>query len=126
MCEETVLTRLNERYIESFLHSDVDWYGEHLAEDFLCIESHGSVLDKAQFLRLAAEGPTLADFRLQQLRIRIFGDVALINGEGSFRRRDWTPGTSRYTAVYRRNGAGWKAVSVQVTHALHRRRVSLL
>ncbi len=35
----------------------MDWYREHLADDFMCIEANGSVLDKTQFLRKTAEGP---------------------------------------------------------------------
>jgi ketosteroid isomerase-like protein len=124
--DEATLTELNERYIESFMKADVVWYREHLADDFLCIEANGSVLDKAQFLRKTAEGPDLADYRLEQVRIRIFGDVALVHGKGLFRRPDATTGTSRYTDVYLRVGSEWKAISAQITRNLTRRKESLL
>jgi ketosteroid isomerase-like protein len=124
--DESTLTDLNKRYIESFMKADVDWYREHLADDFMCIEANGSVLDKAQFLRKTAEGPDLADYRLEQVRIRIFGDVALVHGKGLFRRRDATTGTSRYTDVYLRVGGEWKAISAQITRNLIRRKESLL
>jgi hypothetical protein len=124
--DEATLTELNERYIESFMKADVEWYREHLADDFLCIEANGSVLDKAQFLRKTAEGPGLADYRLEQVRIRIFGDVALVHGKGLFRRPDATTGISRYTDVYLRAGHDWKAISAQITRNLTRRKESLL
>lgn len=119
------LTQLNEQYIESYLKADVDWYREHLAEDFRCIESNGSVLDRERFLSRTAEGSDLTEYRLQQVEIRVFGDFALVHGIGTFRRQDFTTGTSRYTDVYLRVGAEWKAISAQVTRMLSRRRESL-
>lgn len=127
MSDEHTLTRLNARYIESLMKADVEWYREHLAEDFVCIEANGTVLDKERFLRKTAEGPDLADYRLTQVQIRLFGDLALVHGMGLFRRRDATTGTSRYTDVYRRvDGDEWKVVSAQITRTLSPRRESLL
>ena len=124
--DESVLRQLNDQYIQSLMQADVEWYREHLAEDFLCIESNGSLLDKVQFLRKTAEGPDLADYRLTQVRVRIYGDVALVHGQGLFKRRDATTGTSRYTDIYLRVGSDWKAISAQVTRTLSPRRESSL
>lgn len=126
MSDESTLAQLNAGYIESLLKGDVEWYREHLAEDFLCIESNGSVLDKSEFLQKTAAGPDLAEYRLEQVKIRIYGDVALVHGKGLFRRRDATKGTSRYTDIYLRIGTQWKAISAQVTRTLSRRKESLL
>jgi ketosteroid isomerase-like protein len=124
--DESMLRQLNDRYIQSFMQADVNWYREHLADDFLCIESNGSVLDKQQFLQKTAAGPDLAEYRLAQVQVRIYGDVALVHGQGLFRRRDATTGTSRYTDVYLRVGSKWKAISAQVTRTLSPRKESLL
>ena len=124
--DESVLRQLNDQYIQSLMRADVEWYREHLAEDFLSIESNGSLLDKVQFLRKTAEGPDLADYRLTQVRVRIYGDVALVHGQGLFKRRDATTGTSRYTDIYLRVGSDWKAISAQVTRTLSPRRESSL
>jgi hypothetical protein len=83
----------------------------------VCIESNGRVLDKSAFLKQTAAGPGVAGYTLDDARIRIFGDVALIHGFGTFTRLDGSTGQSRYTDVYARQGGDWKAVSAQVTHA---------
>lgn len=49
MSREEKLQRLNEDYVQASLAGDVEWYREHLAEDLVCIDSDGSVLDKALF-----------------------------------------------------------------------------
>lgn len=113
----TELTDLNAKYVDSFLTADVDWYDAHLSDDFVCIDADGSVLAKAAFLRQAAAGPDVAAYRLAQVKIRRFGDVALIHATGVFTRRDGSTGTSRYTDVYAKSGGAWLAVAAQITRA---------
>lgn len=115
MPDETRLKQLNDQYIAAFLAGDVGWYEMHLADDFVCIESDGSLLDKAEFLRLTAEGPDVLEYRLDHVRVRVYGDTALVQATGLFTRKDGTPGKSRYIDVYVRNGMDWKVVSAQIT-----------
>ncbi len=117
MSDETTLRELNQQYVDSFMKADVEWYREHLTDDFVCIESDGSVLDKSQFLRQTAAGPGVQSYQLEDARIRIYGDVALVHGFGTFTRLDGTIGKSRYTDVYAKTDGGWKAISAQITHA---------
>jgi len=117
MSDETTIRDLNEQYVDSFMKADVEWYRHHLADEFVCIESDGSILDKTQFLRQTAAGPGVKSFQLDDARIRLYGDVALVHGLGTFTRLDGTIGTSRYTDVYARVDGRWKAISAQITHA---------
>jgi len=117
MSDDAILRELNQAYVDAFLHADVDWYDANLADDFVCIEADGAVLDKPRFLRQTAAGPDVAAYRLAEVRVRRFGDVALIHATGVFTRRDGTTGTSRYTDVYAKANGIWKAVSAQITRA---------
>jgi len=109
------ITRLNREYIDAFLASDVGWYRDHLADEFVCIESDGTVLDREAFLLDAAKAPAVADYALKDVRVRVLGDVALVHATGAFTRRDGTKGRSRYTDVYKRMDGSWKAISAQIT-----------
>lgn len=113
--DEKLIRRLNDQYIDAFMKADVGWYQKHLADDFICIESSGAVLEKEEFLRGAAKGPDVADYKLDQVRVRIYGDAALLQATGVFTRRDGSTGKSRYIDVYVRDGKEWKAVSAQIT-----------
>jgi ketosteroid isomerase-like protein len=117
MSDQATLTKLNQQYVDSFMAADVEWYRRHLADDFVCIESNGSVLDKAQFLTQTAKGPGVRSYVLDDARVRMFGDVALIHGFGTFVRMDGTSGQSRYTDVYAKHDGEWKTISAQITHA---------
>jgi ketosteroid isomerase-like protein len=114
--DEATLTQLNQQYIAAFLQSDVNWYQQHLTDDFVCIESDGTILDKPAFLRDTAKGPgTVVDYRLVETKIRIIGDTAFIHAQGLATRKDGSTISSRYTDVYVRVRGVWKAASAQIT-----------
>ncbi len=113
--DESRLRRLNEQYIAAVLHADVNWYREHLADDFVCIDSEGTLFDKEAFLRRTAGGPYVTDYKLENVRVRIFGETALVQATGIFTRKDGTPGMCHYIDAYVRSGDDWKVVSAQIT-----------
>jgi ketosteroid isomerase-like protein len=112
------LLKLNEDYNASYLSADVSWYRDHLADDFVCIESDGSVLDKPAFLADCAKGPDVASYKLAETTVRLYGDTALVQARAVFTRRDGSRGTSRYTDVWiRATASQWKTVSAQITRS---------
>ena len=113
--DKTALERLNQEYVDAFMNADVDWYREHLAEDFVCIESDGSELNKSEFLANTAKGPDVADYKLIEVDVRIYGDTALVRATGIWTRKDGSMGMSRYTDVYVKQSNEWKTVSAQIT-----------
>jgi len=112
---EQELRALNEGYIRALLNGDVDWYRARLADEFVCIESDGLILDKATFLRRTAWGSTLASYSLDDVTVRIYGDVALVRAKGMWTDKAGISGFSRYVDVYVQSGGEWKVVSAQVT-----------
>jgi ketosteroid isomerase-like protein len=115
MTERDAISRLNEEYVRASLAGDVAWYDARLADDFVCIESDGSVLDKHAFLDRTSGGSDLADYRLAEVDVRFYGDVALVRALGVWTTKTGTPGTSRYVDVYVRTNGDWKVVSAQIT-----------
>jgi uncharacterized protein DUF4440 len=97
------------------MNGDVEWYREHLADDFVVIESDGSVFNKAEFLTNTAKGPDVVDYTLQKVDVRIYGSVALAQATGLWTRKDGSKGMSRYRDVYVKTGGTWKTVSAQIT-----------
>jgi ketosteroid isomerase-like protein len=109
------LSRLNEQYIQGLINADARWFEEHLADEFVCIEADGAVRTKPEFVRKVSNGAGYAKYRLEQVQIRVFGDVGLVQATGVFTRPDGGTGMSRYTDVYARTGSDWRVVSAQVT-----------
>ena len=115
--DQARLRQLNEQYIEAVLKADVDWYRQHLADDFVCIDSEGNLFDKEAFLRRTAGGPYVTNYKLENVHVRIFGETALVQATGLFTRKDGTPGMCHYIDAYVRSGDDWKVVSAQITRA---------
>ena len=116
--DRTTLERLNQEYVEAFMNADVDWYREHLADDFVCIESDGSVLNKQEFLANTVKGPDVADYQLEQVNVRIYGNAALVQATGLWTRKDGSMGMSRYIDVYVKQREQWRTVSAQISRVL--------
>jgi ketosteroid isomerase-like protein len=110
-----VVEELNRGYVDAFLKSDAAWYREHLADDFVCIVSDGSVLDRDQFLVDAAKGPGVRSYTLHDVKVRTYGSVAVVQARGEYTRPDGTAGQSRYIDVWVLRDGKWKTVSAQIT-----------
>ena len=115
--DQARLKQLNEQYIDAVVKADVNWYRQYLAEDFVCIDSEGMIFDKDAFLERTARGPFVSDYRLENVRVRIYGETALVQATGLFTRKDGVPGMCRYTDIYVQSGDDWKCVSAQITRA---------
>ena len=59
-------------------HSNVQRFDEILAEDFLCSNPDGSLVDKNQFLAQTALPVTISALSVEDVRVRILGDIAII------------------------------------------------
>jgi ketosteroid isomerase-like protein len=109
------LTELNRGYVRSVQESDVGWFAEHLADDFLATISDGSLLDRAAFLEHTAHPVTIRDLEPHDVAIRLLGDIAIIHARTTFAGADGRPGASRYTDVWARRDGRWLAIAAQVT-----------
>jgi ketosteroid isomerase-like protein len=123
--DHALLERLNQQYIAAFLNADVEWYRQHLADDFICIDSDASVFNKEEFLVRTARGADVKDYKLENVNIRIYGNTALVQATGLFTRKDGSPGLSRYTDIYVKADDEWKAVSAQITRPATQARASI-
>ena len=112
---ERELRRLNDEYVQASLSGNVQWFEAHLARDFVCIESDGSVLFRDKFLRMAARESDLREYTLDYVDVRFYGEVALVRASGCWTRKDGVRGVSRYTDVYVYTSGAWKVVSAQIT-----------
>jgi ketosteroid isomerase-like protein len=111
---ETLL-ELNRDYIRSVQTSDVGRFDEILAEDFLCSNPDGSLVDRAAFLKQTARPVAISGLEAHDVTVRIMGDVAIIHARTSYRLPDGRAGAGRYTDVWARRAGAWLAVSAHVT-----------
>ena len=75
----------------------------------------GSLSDRAQFLHRIAAPAGITGFRAEDVRIRLFGDVAIVHGRTVYVKGDGMPGAGRYTDVWARRDGRWLCVAAHVT-----------
>jgi ketosteroid isomerase-like protein len=109
------LTALNRDYIHSVQHGDGRRLDEILADDFLCSNPDGSLVDKKQFLAQTARPVTISGLTAEDVKVRIIGDVAIIHARTSYTTADGEQRNGRYTDVWARRDGKWLAVSAHVT-----------
>jgi ketosteroid isomerase-like protein len=108
-----------QRWVQAHRELDVDTLDEIMADEFLSVQSNGSLRDKAGELRSYRSGKRHWDFaESDQHRLQIYGDTAVLVGR--WRARGINNGevfdyAARFISVYARKPEGWKMVSAQST-----------
>ena len=112
-----ILHDLNSNFVRSVEHSDVRWFDENLADDFLNSNPDGTLVERADFLAQIARKSPATNIREEDVRIVIRGDFAFIHARTTFARPDGQPGAGRYTDVWWKRDRRWRCVSAHVTRA---------
>jgi ketosteroid isomerase-like protein len=109
------LERLNAGFIDAVQASDTAWFEENLADDFLNSGADGALLDRRGFIAHIARPPAITGLRASDVRIRTFGDFAVVHGRTTYTKGDGSAGHGRYLDVYALTRGRWKVVAAHVT-----------
>ncbi len=115
--DRQALEELNRHYIRSVQESDVRWFDAHLSKDFLNSNPDGSLVDRAGFLAQIAPPCAVSNLDIEDVRIRILGDTAIIHARTVYTKADGQPGAGRYTDIWWRGDGRWLCVAAHVTRA---------
>jgi ketosteroid isomerase-like protein len=115
MSDLAVLEQLNRDYITSVQTSDVRRFEEILAEDFVCSNPDGSLVDRKGFLAQTARPVTIRNLEARDVIIRLLGDVASIHARTTYTLPDGRPAQGRYTDGWARRDGRWLAVFAHVS-----------
>jgi len=115
MGELDTLQALNRNYVRSVLESDVRWFEENLAQDFMNSNPDGTLVDRAAFLKQVAPPCSVSNLREEGVRIHVLGDVAIIYARTTYGKPDGKPGAGRYTDVWQLRQGRWLCVSANVS-----------
>jgi len=113
---ESEVTASERAWSEAYLRHDLPAIPRLLADDFVGIDGRGVVSDKAAELEEAkapapgSSGPVLVREQLSDVRVRTYGDVAVLTAINT---AQFSDSTVRYrrTTVWVRRGDRWQCVS---------------
>jgi hypothetical protein len=117
--ESDTLAQLNDLYIDSIVRADADQFDKILADDFVCSNPDGSIVDRTEFLRRIRASTPLRYMRLEDVRIRTIDNTAIIHARTIFALSDGTEGTGRYTDIWQIRDGRWLAVAAHVTRIVN-------
>src|SRR5256885_9482310 len=107
MDDLAALIDLNRDYITSVQTSDVRRFDEILADDFLCSNPDGSLVDRAGFLKQTAVPVKISGLQAHEVNVRLMGDFAIIHARTTYTGPDGRAGSGRYTDVWARRHGRW-------------------
>jgi ketosteroid isomerase-like protein len=108
---------LNRDYVRSVQTSDVRRFDALLAEDFHCSNPDGSLVDRQAFLKQTARPATISNLQIDDVRVRLLGDFAIVHARTIYIGSDGRTGSGRYTDVWARRDGRWLAISAHVTRS---------
>ena len=110
-----VLRQLNQDFVRSVELSGVRCFEEILANDFLNSNPDGSLVDRAGFLAQMARPCAVSNLEIEDVRVRVIGEVAIIHARTTYKKSDGQAGAGRYTDIWARRQGRWLCVSAHVT-----------
>src|SRR5499427_9472059 len=105
------LEQLNRDYVRAGQTSDTGWFDKHLAACFMASNPDGSLEDRGGFLtRIGRPNPS-KNMAPVDTRVRVVGDVGIIDSGFRYTRPDGRDGADHYTDVYGFLDGRWQCVS---------------
>lgn len=112
---EAQLRAINHRYVSAFAVADGGYMNALLASDFLLTSITGDWIERAQYLAMMRTPSIAGGVAYDDLRVRLFGSVALLHGVFEASGDQGAAMCVRYTDVYHWNGVSWQLVNAQHT-----------
>jgi ketosteroid isomerase-like protein len=116
---EEELEKLETDRAAAVVKADITTLEAQTADDYTLINANGQVMDKKQTLDAIKTGQVkLTSEELSDLRVRVYGDVAVIIGKADA--KGMLSGTEvngplMFTRVYVKKGGRWQSVAFQQT-----------
>lgn len=109
---EAPLLALHLRYVDAWAGADRGALDALTARDFLFTDSAGNWIEREQYLAVLREPPVSGSVSCEDVRVRLFGPVAVLHG---LLEANGGQDTVRHTIVCQRDGADWHLVHAQNT-----------
>ncbi|MBC7990948.1 MAG: nuclear transport factor 2 family protein [Luteimonas sp.] len=112
---EAQLRAINHRFVDAHIVANIDFMATLTSADFRLTGGDGSWHDRADYLATMLQPAPLDGASYQDVRVRLFGPVAVVHGAFGAMPKEGKAAKVRYTDVYFWDGEAWRLVSAQNT-----------
>jgi ketosteroid isomerase-like protein len=122
--DEQTLIRIQREWAEARVKGDSSYARRVEANDCTIVWPDGSIVDKQQDLQTMTGDIVFAEFKIDDLRVRLYGDTGIVVGQGTIRankgKQDLLGGKFVWTDTFVKEGGEWKVVGSQITPVLEK------
>jgi len=117
--DEQALVKIQHEWAEARLKRDSSFPQRIEADDFTVVWFNGTIVSKEEDLKSYESTDTVfTDFKIDDLKVRFYGDMAIVVGQGSIKAHTKTQdlsGNYVWTDTFVKQRGAWTAVASQVT-----------
>jgi len=120
--DEQTLIRIQREWAEARVKGDSSYARRVEANDCTIVWPDGSIVNKQQDLQTMTGDTVFTEFKIDDLRVRLYGDTGIVVGQGTIRaqkgKQDLLGGKFVWTDTFVKDGGEWKVVGSQITPIL--------
>jgi ketosteroid isomerase-like protein len=120
--DEQALIRIQHEWADARLKCDSSFPQRIEADDFTVVWFDGRIVNKEEDVHsYESDDAVFTEFKIDDLKVRFYGDTAIVVGQGSIKARTKTQDLSGkyvWTDTFVKQSGEWKAVASQVTPVL--------
>jgi ketosteroid isomerase-like protein len=122
--DEQKLIRIQREWAEARVKGDSSYARRVEANDCTIVWPNGSIVNKQQDLETMTGDIVFTEFKIDDLRVRLYGDTGIVVGQETIRARkgkqDLLGGKFVWTDTFAKHGGQWKVVASQITPVLEK------
>jgi ketosteroid isomerase-like protein len=122
--DEQTLIRIQREWAEARVKGDSSYARRVEANDCTIVWPDGSIVNKQQDLQTMTGDIVFTEFKIDDLRVRLYGDTGIVVGQGTIRaqkgKQDLLGGKFVWTDTFVKDGGEWKVVGSQITPILEK------
>jgi ketosteroid isomerase-like protein len=122
--DEQALTKIQHEWAKARVKGDSSYTRRLEAEDCTIVWPDGMIVSKSADLQTMTGNVVFSEFKIDNVRVRLYGDTGIVVGEGTITARkatqDLLSGKFVWTDTFVRQSGQWKVVASQITPVLEK------
>jgi len=122
--DEQALIKIQHEWAEARMKGDSSYTRRLEAENCTIVWPDGSIVNKREDLKSMTGDIVFAEFKIDDLQVRLYGDTAIVVGQGTIRAHEGNQnllgGKFVWTDTFVKQNGAWKVVASQVTPVLEK------
>src|SRR5512132_852491 len=128
--EEQALMKIQHEWAEARIKGDSSYTRCIETGDCTIVWPNGRIVNKRGDLESMTGDIVFTEFKIDDLRVRLYGDTGIVVGEGIIKahkgKQDLLGGKFVWTDTFVKQGGQWKVIASQITPVLEKRSLTVI